>query len=248
MAYTWNSDMVYAIVKRGDDGDLYDGMVFGMVDPRSAVGETVFSDKFLSVNGVIEFDRTWIPLLEEAIKSYPNRRCRGYISWKENADLIDPQILGFLKSVYTLNKYLPVVDGSVLDKTIIKDTRNMVFKPCIVGGYRNRNFARDAVKMIAVQDGDVFINCNLSQEKAHTVVFKNAKKLRFVGCNLMNCDLPLDTTKEKCLNVQKDVVPKPDPTPEETCKSELEEIKERYGAVATTEAKIVFDLKVGEVI
>ncbi len=44
---------------------------------------------------------------------------------------------------------------------------------------------------------------NLTQILPHTPIGVGVAGLRFVSCNLLNCDVPEDATVESCLTVQK---------------------------------------------
>lgn len=45
-------------------------------------------------------------------------------------------------------------------------------------------------------DGTVFEMCNFTQAVPHTSIFVGRTGLKFVKCNLMNCDLPPDAIVE----------------------------------------------------
>jgi hypothetical protein len=62
--------------------------------------------------------------------------------------------------------------------------------------HRNQNFRQQDPKPA---EGDTFRDCNLSQAAPHTAICKGVKGLRFIGCNLVNCDLPPDAVIEDCL-------------------------------------------------
>lgn len=46
-----------------------------------------------------------------------------------------------------------------------------------------------------VEDGSEFWYCNISQFSAHTPIFPNARRLKFIECNLFNCDLPASSKR-----------------------------------------------------
>ena len=54
-----------------------------------------------------------------------------------------------------------------------------------------------------VQNGDVFEGCNIAQLYTHTEICPDMAGLTFQGCNLLNCDVPADSTIEDCLTVHK---------------------------------------------
>ena len=56
---------------------------------------------------------------------------------------------------------------------------------------------------IFIED-QVIKNTNLSQDLPNTEIGKGIKGLVFIGCNLVNCKLPVDATKIDCLHIQKD--------------------------------------------
>ena len=48
-----------------------------------------------------------------------------------------------------------------------------------------------------------FKNCNFAQLLPHTTIFDGITGLKFISCNLMNCDLPEDVEVEDCLTIHK---------------------------------------------
>ncbi len=55
--------------------------------------------------------------------------------------------------------------------------------------HRDANFSRQDPDC---DSGDTFIGCNLAQATPHTSICSGARGLRFVNCNLTNCDVPDD--------------------------------------------------------
>jgi len=55
-----------------------------------------------------------------------------------------------------------------------------------------------------LNDGDTAIECNCSQKFAHTAIGAGKTGLKFVECNLVNCDVPGDATLIECNNAQID--------------------------------------------
>jgi len=47
-------------------------------------------------------------------------------------------------------------------------------------------------KLPVPAEGDTFIMCNLVRYAPNTKIFQGIKKLKFLNCNLVNCDLPND--------------------------------------------------------
>lgn len=64
--------------------------------------------------------------------------------------------------------------------------------------YKNKNFSYNRINEIEVSNGDVFINCNLIQINPYTPIFLGRNNLSFVGCNMINCSLPVDSIIENC--------------------------------------------------
>lgn len=52
-------------------------------------------------------------------------------------------------------------------------------------------------------DGQEIRDWNLTQLAPHTRIGEGVKGLRFVNCNLLNCDVPEDAEVVECLTVQK---------------------------------------------
>jgi hypothetical protein len=53
------------------------------------------------------------------------------------------------------------------------------------------------------ENGQEVRGWNLTQILPHTPIGEGVTGLRFVSCNLLNCDVPEDATVEDCLTVQK---------------------------------------------
>ena len=69
-----------------------------------------------------------------------------------------------------------------------------------------KNFAKTHLaKLVALDppNGTQFIQCNFAQANPHTAVLAGKTGLIFTSCNLMNCDVPGDSTIEDCLHIQK---------------------------------------------
>ncbi len=69
--------------------------------------------------------------------------------------------------------------------------------------YKNKNFCRGKINNYEINSGDEFIDCNFSRSVPHTKIFEGLTGLTFTSCNLVNCDIPADATKDKCLHVHK---------------------------------------------
>lgn len=54
----------------------------------------------------------------------------------------------------------------------------------------NKNFAFQ--NPAGIENGTKFIDCNFIQKQAHTAILAGVTGLIFDGCNLTNCDLPVD--------------------------------------------------------
>lgn len=68
--------------------------------------------------------------------------------------------------------------------------------------WQGENWAwKDPADVVNIQDGDVFINCNLVQFVPHTELFTGLSELVFIDCNLVNVDLPGDSKTESCLTM-----------------------------------------------
>lgn len=68
------------------------------------------------------------------------------------------------------------------------------------------NFSKEGVSRsneLNVQNGDTFLNRNFTQIHPHTEILQGISGLKFIGCNLVNCKLPVDATKDDCLHFQK---------------------------------------------
>lgn len=67
----------------------------------------------------------------------------------------------------------------------------------------NKNFSHARINNLIVLDGDTVENCNLSQPHPNTFVCVGISNLTFIGCNLVNCSVPIDAIVEDCLTIQK---------------------------------------------
>lgn len=56
-----------------------------------------------------------------------------------------------------------------------------------------------------VEDCHVFEWCNFAQLQPHTSIFEGKRNLRFVNCNLLNCDVPEDAELVDCLHTHLDM-------------------------------------------
>ena len=65
--------------------------------------------------------------------------------------------------------------------------------------FKALNLTGAAATAFKFQDGDSFDSSNFAQPVAHTAIGGTARGLRFVRCNLMNCDLPKDAVPTLCL-------------------------------------------------
>jgi len=68
---------------------------------------------------------------------------------------------------------------------------------------KNFSFAHFVNKNPTPENGDHFINCNLAQPLPHTAIFTGVTGLMFTGCNLVNCDIPMDSDVDDCLHIHK---------------------------------------------
>jgi hypothetical protein len=68
----------------------------------------------------------------------------------------------------------------------------------------NQNFTRKLPEN--VEPGTEFVRCNFSKRISHTKLFDGIAGLKFVGCNLLNCDLPDDAVVDDCLVHHADVI------------------------------------------
>lgn len=66
--------------------------------------------------------------------------------------------------------------------------------------FQNKNFSRDKISNVSPEDGDEFDNCNLSQVEKKKI-FENVNSLQFKSCNLVNCEIPANASKDDCLHV-----------------------------------------------
>ena len=53
-----------------------------------------------------------------------------------------------------------------------------------------------------VADGDSFVQCNMVRAVPDTTVFTGKTGLKFLHCNIINCDLPADSETEQCNTAQ----------------------------------------------
>lgn len=56
----------------------------------------------------------------------------------------------------------------------------------------------------SIGDGDVLDECNCSQKFPHTAIGAGKTGLRFIECNLVNCDVPGDSDVVECNHTQID--------------------------------------------
>ena len=61
--------------------------------------------------------------------------------------------------------------------------------------HSRKNYSKRAP---ACADDDVFEDCNLSQRRPFTQICAGRHGLEFIGCNLVNCQLPADSTITAC--------------------------------------------------
>lgn len=54
-----------------------------------------------------------------------------------------------------------------------------------------------------IENGHTFTEYNFYQKYPHTDIFVGKTGLTFVGCNLLNCDVPGDATIEDSLHIHK---------------------------------------------
>jgi hypothetical protein len=71
--------------------------------------------------------------------------------------------------------------------------------------YKNKNFCRSKIEKFTFQNGDEFVKCNFSRSVPHSAILAGVTGLRFEKCNLVNCDIPTDATKEDCLHIHKSI-------------------------------------------
>lgn len=67
-----------------------------------------------------------------------------------------------------------------------------------------KNFSRRITSGVT---GEIFVDCNFSQITPHTEALVNCSGLKFVRCNLKNCDVPIDSIIENCLHIHMRVIP-----------------------------------------
>jgi len=107
--------------------------------------------------------------------------------------------------------------------------------------YIGKNFARKDCKEL--QDGDVLIKCNVSQELAHTKLACDGKKITFEKCNLHNVELWPEAAVKGCLTIHADVNVEQELTTEESIDLKLKELVEVYGEKDVKDtAAVKFDL------
>jgi len=68
---------------------------------------------------------------------------------------------------------------------------------------KNKNFSHARTSNLIVSDGDIIENCNLVQPNSNTSICSGISNLTFIGCNLVNCLIPVDAIAEDCLIIQK---------------------------------------------
>lgn len=61
---------------------------------------------------------------------------------------------------------------------------------------KNRRFVK---KMLNDFHNETFFECNFTQENPHINPFVDCTKLKFINCNLKNCDIPEDFIIQGCL-------------------------------------------------
>jgi len=107
-----------------------------------------------------------------------------------------------------------------------------------------KNFARkDCAEL---QDGDVLTRCNVSQEKAHTVLACSGKKITFRACNLHNVELWPEAVVETCylVGLHKDVVEKTPPPVAEEARLRIKQLQDELGVdVVKDAAKVELELE-----
>ena len=69
--------------------------------------------------------------------------------------------------------------------------------------HQNRNW-RYTDPVAEVSDGDEFIRCKFTQKSPHTEILHGKTGLVFHRCNLINCDLPEDSTFDLCVMMHRD--------------------------------------------
>lgn len=150
MPYQCKLDKVYAAVRRGDEEvqpgkepyAIYDGMIYDWYDPSDKKwgARLTFSDHFHGECAILEFDRSWIPYLQEAVKpvfspivdAHGNKivlkRCSGFLDWKSLGPSLNSKISDYSTKLHVKHGYLPVADCSLKNKNIIKDASRVSFK------------------------------------------------------------------------------------------------------------------------
>lgn len=53
-----------------------------------------------------------------------------------------------------------------------------------------------------IENGDVFILCNIARCVPNSLIFAGKNDLMFLGCNLVNCNLPTDAEVYDCNTAQ----------------------------------------------
>lgn len=66
---------------------------------------------------------------------------------------------------------------------------------------KNKNFSKGFLSKLSgmnIQNNDTFLGCNFSQTVPHTKVLDGFTGLTFQKCNLINCDVPIDSIIDDC--------------------------------------------------
>jgi hypothetical protein len=77
-----------------------------------------------------------------------------------------------------------------------------------------------------MSDGDTYKDCNFTQAAKHTIL-TTAENVKFVRCNLRNCDIPASSDVKDCLHFHLDIVDDTptEQTPKDKAKDLLDKIK-----------------------
>ena len=69
---------------------------------------------------------------------------------------------------------------------------------------KGKNYSRGKLIRCPIpSNGDIFEQCNFSQEKPYTILFAGINNLTFIKCNLFNCSPPENAQLDMCTNIQK---------------------------------------------
>ncbi|MCP3683577.1 MAG: hypothetical protein GY861_12890 [bacterium] len=71
--------------------------------------------------------------------------------------------------------------------------------------YERKNLCRSKINNYEVSSGDEFVQCNLSRSVPHTEIFKGLTELKFIDCNLLNCDVPKGSVIVGGLHIHKSI-------------------------------------------